>query len=121
MMRGPAGERRRGCYGRAPTSDTDEVAPRWTWLRRRPRRQYVQEVIDELTERRELIELREGRDRARALVKARVDVSAEGVKRSRYEAMSDRAHHAALRELRGLQEMRRRSGEVGTEGSGSQE
>ncbi len=79
--------------------------------------QYVREVVDELTERRELIELREERDRARAVIKARVDVSAEGVKRSRYEAMSDRAHHAALRELRGLQEMRRKSGEVGSEGS----
>jgi hypothetical protein len=83
--------------------------------------QYVREVVDELTERRGLIELREERDRARALIKARVDVSDEGVKRSRYEAMSDRAHHAALRELRGLQEMRRRSGEVGSEGSSSQE
>jgi hypothetical protein len=82
--------------------------------------QYVREVVDELAERRGLIELREGRDRARAVIKARVDVSAEGVKRSRYEAMSDRAHHAALRELRGLQEMRRKSGEVGTEGSDSQ-
>jgi hypothetical protein len=83
--------------------------------------QYVREVVDELTERRGLIELREERDRARAIVKARVDVSAEGVKRSRYEAMSDRAHHAALRQLRGLQEMRRKSGKVGPEGSGAQE
>jgi hypothetical protein len=36
-------------------------------------KQYVREAIDELTERRELIELREGRDRARAVIKARVD------------------------------------------------
>ena len=73
------------------------------------------EVAD-LTERRELIGLREGRDRGRAIEVAKVDLGADAVKRSRYEAMSDRAQHAALRQLRALKQERRKYGEEGSEG-----
>ena len=67
------------------------------------------EVAD-LTERRELIGLREERDRARAIEVAKVDLGADGVKRTRYEAMSVRSLQSALRELR---RCRSRAGSTG--------
>ena len=78
------------------------------------------EVAD-LIERRDLIGLREGRDRARAIEVAKVDVSADGVKRTRYEAMSVRSLQSALRELRLLQESRRKYGEEGSDELSDQE
>src|SRR5262249_1354315 len=71
----------------------------------------VEKTIAELTERMELVGLREQRTRYLASVKAGADVSREGEKRERYEAQANRGHESALRTLRQLQDARRKYGE----------
>jgi hypothetical protein len=61
---------------------------------------------DELTERRELVALREERDLARAIEKAKVDAGPEGAKRQRVENSMDRLRRGSLKELRALQKSR---------------
>jgi hypothetical protein len=72
---------------------------------------FVDEMIAELTERIELLALREERDLERKVVKATADVSLGGEKRTRYQAMARREMSAALRELRLLQADRRKHGD----------
>jgi hypothetical protein len=61
---------------------------------------------EELTERRELVALREERDLARAIEKAKVDAGPEGAKRQRVENSMDRLRRGSLKELRALQKSR---------------
>jgi hypothetical protein len=70
--------------------------------------QYVQERIVTLTERLELMEFREKRDRATAIGEAESDVTAAGDRRKRYAATSVRISHAALRMLITLKNERRK-------------
>jgi hypothetical protein len=70
----------------------------------------VDQSIAELTERVELIGLREQRDRYLATRIALTDVSHEGELRERYDSMAGRERHASLREVRALQADRRKYG-----------
>jgi hypothetical protein len=70
----------------------------------------VDQSIAELTERVELIGLREQRDRYLATRIALTDVTHEGELRERYDSMAGREHHASLREVRALQADRRKYG-----------
>jgi hypothetical protein len=70
----------------------------------------VEQSIAELTERVELVGLREQRDCALAAEEAKVAVTVEGDRRERYDAMADRQHHASLRQIRALQDDRRKYG-----------
>ncbi len=74
-------------------------------------KKYVQDWIDKLTERKELIQLREDRDRANAIGKAELDGSAEGDKRKRHANASTRLSHSAIRLLFTMQHERRKYGE----------
>jgi hypothetical protein len=71
----------------------------------------VDQRIAEMTERIELVGLREERDLALDGVTARADTSPEGEKRERYEGMATREQHAALREFRGMVALRHKYGE----------
>jgi hypothetical protein len=70
----------------------------------------LEQAIEELTERVELLGLREERQRARAVVTAKDEVCRDGEKRKRNAAMAIRLHHASMRELRAMQESRRKYG-----------
>jgi hypothetical protein len=67
-------------------------------------------TIAELTERLELVGLREERDLALGEVMAGTDVSHDGALRERYHAMATREQHAAFRTFRGLVELRHKYG-----------
>jgi hypothetical protein len=69
-------------------------------------RQVVVEAIAELTERLELIEVRERRDRELAVECAAFDATAAGASRLRYEMSHERVLRASLRELRTMQKGR---------------
>jgi hypothetical protein len=71
----------------------------------------VDRTIAELTERLELVGLREERDLALDEVIARADVSHDGVLRERYDSMATRDQHASLREFCRLKELRHKHGE----------
>jgi hypothetical protein len=71
----------------------------------------VDRTIAELTERLELVGLREDRDLALDEVIARADVSHDGVLRERYDSMATRDQHASLREFCRLKELRHKHGE----------
>jgi hypothetical protein len=71
----------------------------------------VDRSIAELTERRELVGLREERDLALDEVIARADVSRDGALRERYDGMATRDQHASLREFCRLKELRHKYGE----------
>src|SRR4051812_21838494 len=60
----------------------------------------VAEAIDELEERLELVEAREGRDRELAVKTAAFDASPAGASRLRYEMSHERVLRASLRDLR---------------------
>jgi hypothetical protein len=79
--------------------------------------EYVQERIVTLTERLELMEFREKRDRATAIGEAESDVTAAGDRRQRYAATSRHISHAALRMLITLKHERRKFGEGEQEGA----
>jgi hypothetical protein len=70
----------------------------------------IELAIEELTERIELLGYREEAQRKRAVVEAKDDVNRDGDKRKRNAAMALRLHHASLRELRAMQESRRKHG-----------
>jgi hypothetical protein len=72
--------------------------------------QIVEQAIEELTERIELLELREERQRSLAVLEAQDDGSPEADKRERHEGMAVRLHHASMREFRALREARRKYG-----------
>jgi hypothetical protein len=72
----------------------------------------VDQTIAELTERVELLGLREQRHRYLAAEMAPADVTHEGQLRERYDGMAGRQHHASLREVRALQADRRKYGAV---------
>jgi hypothetical protein len=63
-------------------------------------------MLAELTERRELIALREERDLARAIEQTKVDTGPEGARRQRVENSMDRLRRGSLKELRALQKSR---------------
>jgi hypothetical protein len=75
--------------------------------------------VARLKERLELVQLLEERDQALAQKEATIDVSPEGRLRLRYELSHLRAKDAALRQLRALQEARRKYGPDAT-GPGQQ-
>jgi hypothetical protein len=70
----------------------------------------VDQTVAELTERIELLGLREERERYLETKVAQTDTSHEGELRERYDGMAGREHHASLRELRALQADRRKYG-----------
>jgi hypothetical protein len=70
----------------------------------------VDQTIAELTERVELLGLREQRERYLEAKVAQTDTTHEGELRERYDGMAGREHHASLRELRALQADRRKYG-----------
>jgi hypothetical protein len=72
---------------------------------------WVDRTIAELAERLELVSLREERDLALGAVEARADTSPDGEKRERYEGMATREQHAALREFRGVVDLRHKNRE----------
>jgi hypothetical protein len=72
-------------------------------------RELIEERVAQLKERFELVKLREERDRALALKEAAVDVTPDGRNRLRYELSHLRAKDASLRQLRALQEARRKN------------
>src|SRR4051795_3824899 len=76
----------------------------------------VAEAIDELIERLELVEAREGRDRELAVREASFDASPAAASRLRYEMSHERALRASLRDLRALREDRAASGHAGPSG-----
>jgi hypothetical protein len=69
-------------------------------------KQVVGEAIAELTERLELIEVRERRDRELAVKCAAFDATAAGASRLRYEMSHERVLRASLRDLRTMQKGR---------------
>jgi hypothetical protein len=69
-------------------------------------RRTIAEHLADLTDRAELLELRERRDCRLAVECAKVDDSPEGMRRLRYEMSHERAYRAALKELRSLQARR---------------
>jgi hypothetical protein len=71
----------------------------------------VEQTITELTERLELVGLREERDRAIEVVEAGADVTPADEKLARYHGMATREQHSAFREFRGLVELRHKYGE----------
>jgi hypothetical protein len=75
----------------------------------------VEDAIAELTERVELLGLREQRRCALAAEEAKAESTAERERLERYEGMADRLHHANLRQLRALQDDRRKHGAGDTE------
>jgi hypothetical protein len=76
-------------------------------------RAQMKELLDRevarLNERLELVKLREERDMALAWKEATVDISPDGRLRLRYELSHLRAKDASLRQLRALQEARRKN------------
>jgi hypothetical protein len=72
-------------------------------------REIVAEMISELTERAELLALREERDQSLRVREASIDTSSAGAFRLRYEMSHERALRNALRELRALQAARQES------------
>src|SRR3954447_19897051 len=76
----------------------------------------VAEAIDELAERLELVEAREGRDRELAVREASFDATPAGASRLRYEMSHERVLRASLRDLRALREGRAESGHAGSSG-----
>ena len=74
-------------------------------------KKYIQEWIDKLTERKELIRFREDRDRANAVGKAELDASAEGDKRKRHANASTRISQSSIRLLFTMKQERRKYGE----------
>ena len=79
-------------------------------------RQYVDQHIAALTERRELIALREERNVADALGEARSSVTPAGDRRHRYAAQGTRLSQAAIRLLFAMQHERRKYGEGDLDG-----
>jgi hypothetical protein len=65
--------------------------------------QKLDAMYDELSERRELIALREERDLARAIGKAKGDAGPESAQRQRVENAMDRQRRMSLKEFRALQ------------------
>ncbi len=74
-------------------------------------KQYIAAEVARLKERQELVEYREARTRNAAIMTAKADITPDGEKRTRYYMMANRAEHAAHRELRALQDARRKYGE----------
>ena len=72
--------------------------------------EYVDKELAILKDRFELMEFREARTRDAAIMKAKADITADGEKRTRYYASANRTEHAAYRELRALQDVRRKYG-----------
>ena len=72
---------------------------------------YVKSWIDRLTERQELMEYREERQKKAAIGMAQIDISAAGEKRVRYLNQSDRGFHAAMRMVLALKAERRKYGD----------
>ena len=72
--------------------------------------QYVDKELAVLRDRFELMEFREARARDAAIMTAKADITADGEKRTRYYNSATRTEHAAYRELRALQEVRRKYG-----------
>jgi hypothetical protein len=70
----------------------------------------VDQTVAELTERVELLGLREERERYLETKVAQTDTTHDGELRERYDGMAGREHHASLRELRALQADRRKYG-----------
>jgi hypothetical protein len=75
-------------------------------------------MLAELTERRELIGLREERDLARAIGKAKGDAGAETAKRQRVENSMDRQRRMSLKEFRSLVNSRPEPGDASPNGDG---
>jgi hypothetical protein len=75
----------------------------------------VDRTIAELTERIELVALREERDLALDAVIAGADVSPDGALRERYDGMATRDQHAALRTFCKLKETRLKHGDCDLE------
>jgi hypothetical protein len=76
---------------------------------------YVKNWIDRLTERKELMEFREERQKMTAIGKAQIDVSADGEKRVRYLNACDRTLNAAMRMVLALKADRRKFGAEDTD------
>ena len=76
--------------------------------------QVVVEAIAELTERLELIEVRERRDRELAVSCAAFDATPAGASRLRYEMSHERVFRASLRDLRTMQNGRPNPGGAAT-------
>jgi hypothetical protein len=72
-------------------------------------RELLEREVARLKERFELVKLREERDIALAWKEATVDISPDGRLRLRYELSHLRAKDASLRQLRALQEARRKN------------
>jgi hypothetical protein len=79
---------------------------------------YLATMHAELTERRALIALREERDLARAIGKAKGDAGAETAQRQRVENSMDRQRRMSLKEFRALVNSRPEPGEQGPDGDG---
>jgi hypothetical protein len=72
---------------------------------------YVNQWLERLTERKELVGYREEREKQTAIGKAQVDVSAEGEKRNRYLNQSVRTFQAAMRLMLAFKADRRKQGD----------
>jgi hypothetical protein len=72
-------------------------------------KELLEREVARLKDRLELVKLREERDMALAWKEAAVDISPEGRLRLRYELSHLRAKDASLRQLRALQEARRKN------------
>ena len=72
--------------------------------------EYVDKELATLKDRFELMEFREARTRDAAIMTAKADITADGEKRTRYYNSANRTEHAAYRELRALQDVRRKYG-----------
>jgi hypothetical protein len=81
-------------------------------------RQKLAEMLAELTERLELIGLREERDLARAIGKAKGDAGAETAQRQRVENSMDRQRRMSLKEFRALVSSRPEPGDTGPDDDG---
>jgi hypothetical protein len=82
-------------------------------------KQILAALLEELTERRELIGLREQRDLARAIGKAKGDAGAETAKRQRVENSMDRQRRMSLKEFRALVNSRPEPGDDGPDDDGT--
>jgi hypothetical protein len=74
-------------------------------------KQELAAMLAELTDRRELIGLREERDFARAIAKAKADAEPAGARRQSIENSLDRMRRNSLKEVRSLQKSRPEPGE----------
>jgi hypothetical protein len=82
-------------------------------------KQALAQMLEELTERLELIGLREECDLARAIGKAKGDAGAETAKRQRVENSMDRQRRMSLKEFRALRNARPEPGDKDPNGDGN--